>query len=164
MRLVLLSVGRLKTGPERELVERYRSRIAGLHRPLGFQAFDVSEIDESRARSAAERRRQEGAEILERAGRSLLVAFDERGAALASQEFATRLSGWRDEGRAQSVLAVGGPDGLDTPVRERADLVLCFGKLTIPHGLVRVLAAEQVYRALTILSGHPYHRGEPGAG
>ena len=161
MRLQLLAIGRLKAGPERDLLERYRTRLDGLARQHGFSALDIVESAEGRERSAAERLRGEAAFLLGRAEGALLVAFDERGEPLSSDEVAARLRDWRDAGRPSLALAIGGPDGLAPDVRARADLVLSFGRMTLPHGLVRVLAVEQLYRALTILAGHPYHRGEP---
>ena len=162
MRLQVLAVGRLKSGPERELVERYRGRIDGLARSLGVSPVDIVEIAEGRARSAGERRLAEGKVILGRAEGVKLVALDERAPSVSSQGFAERVAGWRDSG-ASAAFAIGGPDGLDEEVRRRADLSLSFGRLTLPHQLVRVLLLEQIYRALTILAGHPYHReGESG--
>jgi 23S rRNA (pseudouridine1915-N3)-methyltransferase len=157
VKLALIAVGRLKDGPERELTERYAERAKSVGRALGFPAFQVIEIPESRARRDADRRAEEGAAILGKTASSVLIAFDERGKSLTSEAFAQRLAAWRDAGHATS-LVIGGPDGLDERVRDAADLVLSFGALTLPHQLVRVLVVEQLYRALTILAGHPYHR------
>lgn len=160
MRLLVAAVGRLKAGPERELAARYRERAAQLGRGLGFPACDVSEIPESRARRPQDRCAEEGAAILAQVQSGALVVYDERGRSdLTSETIAGRIAGWRDAARPALVVAVGGADGLDPSLRARADLTLSFGAATLPHGLVRVLALEQVYRALTILSGHPYHRG-----
>ena len=161
MRWLLLAVGRLKSGPERELVERYRARADSLGRSSGFGALEIVELPEARARSASERVAAEAAALLARAEGMRLVVFDERARSLSSLDFAERLGGWRD-GADAVAFVIGGPDGLDDSVRLRADLLVSFGQLTLPHQLVRVLVAEQVYRALTILAGHPYHRGEPG--
>ena len=158
MKLAVVAVGRLKDGPERELVERYGERTAGLGRSLGFAPVQFLEIPESRARRDADRRAEEGTAILDKAAGAVLVAFDERGRSLASDAFAERIAGWRDQGRSGLSFVIGGPDGLDGRVRAAADLVLSFGALTLPHQLVRVLVVEQLYRALTILAGHPYHR------
>jgi 23S rRNA (pseudouridine1915-N3)-methyltransferase len=158
VRLAILAVGRLKDGPERELVERYAERATALGRSLGFAPVQFVEVAESRARRVDDRRTEEGTVILDKAAGSVLVALDERGKSLASEAFAQRIAGWRDQGRAGVTFVVGGPDGLDASVRAAADLVLSFGVLTLPHQLVRVLVAEQLYRALTILAGHPYHR------
>ena len=158
MKLAIVAVGRLKDGPERELVERYEERARAVGRALGVPSLLIAEIPESRARRGPDRRSEEAAAILDKTASSVLVAFDERGKSLASEAFAQRLQGWRDEGTAAVSLVIGGPDGLDPRVRASADLVLSFGKLTLPHQLVRVLVVEQLYRALTILAGHPYHR------
>lgn len=159
MKLSIIAVGKLKSGPERELAERYRERAEALGRSVGFMPLEIVEIGESRARREADRRLEEGRAILERAGAAVLIAFDERGRSLTSDGFADRLAGWRDAGAAVLATAIGGADGLDQAVRDRAALVLSFGALTLPHQLVRVLVLEQLYRALTILAGHPYHRG-----
>ncbi|NNM70898.1 23S rRNA (pseudouridine(1915)-N(3))-methyltransferase RlmH [Enterovirga aerilata] len=161
MRWQLLAVGRLKAGPERELVERYRVRADALGRSSGFGALDIVELPEARARTAAERIAAEAAAVLARTAGTKLVAFDERGQSISSDEFAGRLRDWRDGGAPMSFV-IGGSDGLDDSVRRRADFLVSFGRLTLPHQIVRILAAEQIYRALTILAGHPYHRGEPG--
>jgi len=158
VRLSLLAVGRLKTGPERELVERYRQRIDGIGRSLGLTGFDVIELPESRARRDDDRRSDEAAALIDRAGSAAVVVFDERGSSPTSEAFAARIGQWRDEGRRDIALVIGGPDGLDARVRRRGDLVVAFGALTLPHQIVRALVVEQLYRALTILAGHPYHR------
>jgi 23S rRNA (pseudouridine1915-N3)-methyltransferase len=158
MRLTLLAVGHLKAGPERELVERYRGRIDALSRGLGLTPLAMVEIAESRARREADRRAEEGNALLSKANGALVVVLDERGESLTSAALAARIIAWRDGGRDGLAWIVGGPDGLDGPVRNRADLLLSFGALTLPHQLVRVLVAEQIYRVLTILAGHPYHR------
>jgi len=163
MRLELIAVGRLKAGPERELAARYRERAEALGRSLGVPTVEVIEIAESRARRDADRRAEEAEAILAKAGASVLIAFDERGRTLTSAAFAERLGSWRDSGCPTLTFVVGGPDVLDERIRRQAALVVAFGPRTMPHQLVRVLAMEQVYRALTILAGHPYHRagGEP---
>jgi 23S rRNA (pseudouridine1915-N3)-methyltransferase len=158
MRLSILAVGRLKSGPERELVERYVKRIEGIGRGLGIVGPDLVEVPESRARRDDDRRAEEAAALLERVGSSALVVFDEHGRNVGSEAFAARLRTWRDDGRPGLACIIGGPDGLDPAVIRRADLVLAFGALTLPHQIVRALVAEQLYRALTILAGHPYHR------
>jgi 23S rRNA (pseudouridine1915-N3)-methyltransferase len=158
LRLSLLAVGRLKSGPERELVERYRQRIEGIGRGLGVAGLDIVEMAESRARRDGDRRAEEAEALLERAGPSVLIVFDERGKSPTSEAFADKIRRWRDEGRPGVACVIGGPDGLDPRVRQRAELVVSFGALTMPHQIVRALVAEQVYRALTIIAGHPYHR------
>jgi len=151
-------VGRLKSGPERELVERYRQRIEGLGRNLGFAGLDIVEFPESRARREDDRRAEEAAAISDRAGDSALIVFDERGKSPTSDAFAGRIRQWRDDGMAGLACVIGGPDGLDPQILQHAKLVVSFGALTMPHQIVRALVAEQLYRALTIIAGHPYHR------
>lgn len=158
MRLSLLCIGRMKVGPERDLYARYATRIAAM-RQLGLDGLDLREIEESRARSAPERMAQEGAALLAALpDDAALAVFDERGKPAGSRDFAAFIARERDAGRKALCFAIGGSDGLAPAVRDRARAVFSFGAMTIPHQLVRVLAAEQIYRALTILSGHPYHR------
>lgn len=159
MRLTVVAIGRLKAGPERILVERYLERSVPLARSLGFGTLDVVEIPESRAKRAAERKAEEAAAITARCGGGVVLAFDEAGASVPSPVFAERCAGWRDRGGESINFVIGGADGLDSRVRERADGgVMAFGAATLPHQLVRILVAEQIYRAMTILTGHPYHR------
>ncbi|QCK85650.1 23S rRNA (pseudouridine(1915)-N(3))-methyltransferase RlmH [Phreatobacter aquaticus] len=157
MRLLLVAVGRMKSGPETELADRYQDRAAKAGKSLGFRSVDVVVLDESRSADSAQRKADEAAGILKvAAGR--IVALDERGKAIASDAFAARLGQWKDSGEDATTLVIGGPDGLDATIRDKADLVISFGAMTWPHQLVRVMALEQIYRAVTILSGHPYHR------
>ena len=161
MQVVIAAIGRMKHGPERELVARYLSRAEAAGRALGLSGFSVSESPESRAQDAAARKREEAA-ALERMAPSgaRRIVLDERGKLLASDAFAEKIAAWRDGGAPALVLAIGGPDGHDPAFREGADLVLSFSPMTWPHQLVRIMAAEQLYRATTILSGHPYHRAQ----
>lgn len=158
MKISLVAVGRMKAGPERDLADRYRDRVDPLARQIGFGAFETIELAEDRARSEAARREAEAAAILSRVTGGELVVFDERGRTATSADFAEQLRTWRDAGRPKVSLVIGGPDGLDTACRERASLCLSFGRLTMPHQIVRILVVEQLYRAMTILAGHPYHR------
>jgi len=164
LRLVVATVGRLKAGPERDLASRYRERAGQLGRGLGFPACDLIEIAESRARRGADRAAEEAVALMPLLPPgSALLTYDERGRAdLPSEDLARRIAAWRDAAKPALAVVIGGPDGLDASFRTRADLILSFGAATLPHGLVRVLALEQIYRSLTILAGHPYHRGEPG--
>jgi 23S rRNA (pseudouridine1915-N3)-methyltransferase len=159
MRLVVVSIGRLKQGPERELAERYRERFDDIGRKLGFRGLDIHEIPESRARDAATRMAEEAAAISGAIPeKSILVALDERGDNLDSAGFAKHLGRWRDESVAQTIFAIGGADGLSPDLRRKAKLRIAFGSATWPHQMVRVMLLEQIYRAATILAGHPYHR------
>ncbi|MCC7346869.1 MAG: 23S rRNA (pseudouridine(1915)-N(3))-methyltransferase RlmH [Variibacter sp.] len=159
MRITIVAVGRLKQGPERQLAERYLERAAKGGRTIGFRAVEIVEVDDSRARDAERRMLEESIAIANviPPGASV-VLLDERGDALDSPTFAQTLGRWRDEGRAHCVFVVGGPDGLAPGLRDKATLRLALGALTWPHQLVRILLMEQLYRATTILSGHPYHR------
>ncbi len=159
MRIDIAAVGRLKQGPERELVARYAERLTASGRAIGLSGPHLAEIAESPARSAPERMVQEAQAIFAAIpADALLVALDERGTTMASDAFAARIGRWRDEGRRNIAFVIGGPDGLSQPVRDRAAELISFGRMTMPHQLVRVLLLEQLYRAATILSGHPYHR------
>jgi len=159
MRLVVAAVGRLKAGPERELAERYRERASKLSRSVGLHPVDITEIEESRARRPEDRIAQEGAGLSALiSGDHVRVALDSRGQSLTSQALAERLARWRDEGRPSAYFLIGGEDGLAAGLREGAQLTLGFGGATWPHQLVRIMLLEQLYRAATILAGHPYHR------
>lgn len=164
MRLHVVAIGRLKAGPERDLAERYRSRAAALARPLGFVGPEITELPEGRARRPDERQVDEAVRLRDRIGASLPVILDEGAPSVGSEAFAQRLAGWRDGGRASVGFVIGGPDGLAPDLKASGGWSFCFGGLTLPHGLVRVLLLEQVYRAFTIIAGHPYHRAGGGEG
>jgi 23S rRNA (pseudouridine1915-N3)-methyltransferase len=158
MRLVVIAVGRLKQGPERELAERFRGRFDDIGRKLGFRGLEIHEIAESRARDAATRMAEEAAAIAahfpEKYG---LIALDERGKSIDSAAFAQHLGRFRDQAK-DIIFVIGGADGLSPELRRNAQLVIAFGAATWPHQMVRVMLLEQIYRSATILAGHPYHR------
>jgi 23S rRNA (pseudouridine1915-N3)-methyltransferase len=159
MRIVVAAVGRMKQGPERELAERFRKRAAASGRSAGLQDFDIIEIKESRAGDAQRRMLEESiaiANIIPE--KAVTVILDGRGEDMTSASFAGRLQGWRSEDRPSVVFIIGGADGLATSLRQNAHLRLAFGSATWPHQLARIMLLEQLYRAVTILSGHPYHR------
>jgi 23S rRNA (pseudouridine1915-N3)-methyltransferase len=159
MRLIIAAVGRLKEGPERALLERYQQRLAPLAKRLGLAPVAWHETGESRAADAARRREEEGAALLRLVREAdYIIALDERGKAMGSAPFARLLADKRDGGAKAAGLLIGGPDGLSDTVRAAAGLQLSLGPMTLPHGLARIVLAEQLYRAATILSGHPYHR------
>jgi 23S rRNA (pseudouridine1915-N3)-methyltransferase len=159
MRLVVIAVGRLKQGPERELAERYRERFDDIGRKLGFRGLQIHEIPESRARDAETRIAEEATAISAAIPpKSVLVALDERGDGIDSHGFARHLARWRDDQVASTIFIIGGADGLSPELRRMAKLRMAFGSATWPHQMVRVMLLEQVYRAATILAGHPYHR------
>ena len=160
MRIVVAAVGRLKQGPERELAERYRKRAADAGRSVGVDGFDIVEIRESRAGDAARRMLEESIAIANLIPeRAITVILDGRGENMSSASLAGRLQGWRTEGKPAAVFIIGGADGLTPNLREQAKLAIAFGAATWPHQLVRIMLLEQLYRAVTILTGHPYHRG-----
>jgi len=159
VKLVLGAVGRLKAGPERELATRYLERARAACRSVGLTGLDVREFEESRARRSEDRKAEEARALEALAGvGARIVAFDERGAQASSEAFAAQIARARDEGAPAFTMILGGPDGLDEALRRRAHAVIAFGAMTWPHQLARVMAAEQIYRATTILAGHPYHR------
>ncbi|MEX0923619.1 MAG: 23S rRNA (pseudouridine(1915)-N(3))-methyltransferase RlmH [Rhodovibrionaceae bacterium] len=156
MRVTIAAVGRVKSGPDRDLYEDYAKRLArgGLLGPL-----ELKEVEARGKLSPEELKAREGALLLAAVPPgAAIVALDERGLELDSAGFAARLGAWRDQGRRDVAFLIGGAGGLGKEPRQAADLILRFGRLTWPHRLVRPLLAEQLYRAETILSGHPYHR------
>jgi 23S rRNA (pseudouridine1915-N3)-methyltransferase len=160
MRLLVAAVGRLRDGPERELAERYRKRAEQVGRRIGFQATEIVEIRESRASDIGKRMIEESialANVIP--DKAVTVLLDQRGKSHESATVAELLRRWRDEGRPAAVFLIGGDDGLAPSLRDKASLQLSLGPQTWPHPLVRAMLLEQVYRAMTILSGHPYHRG-----
>jgi 23S rRNA (pseudouridine1915-N3)-methyltransferase len=159
MRVVVAAVGRLKQGPERELAERYRKRAAEAGRSAGLSAVDVVEIKESRAGDAARRMVEESIAVANVIPEhAVTVILDARGESINSAAFAGRLQEWRQQNKPAVVFIIGAADGLAPSLREKASIAIAFGTATWPHQLVRVMLLEQLYRAVTILSGHPYHR------
>ena len=159
LRLRILAVGRLKDGPERALVQRYVERTTPLARRFGLAGPEIVEIPESRARRPEERRLEEARALQSQLGEASLVVLDERAGPVTSEAFARLIEARRAAAVPALAFAIGGADGFDEALRSKADIALSYSAATFPHGLVRVLLAEQIYRALTILDGHPYHRG-----
>jgi 23S rRNA (pseudouridine1915-N3)-methyltransferase len=159
MHVVVLAVGRLKQGPERALAERYRDRFDEISRQLGFRGLESHEIAESRARDPATRMAEEATAMMAAIpAKAVLVALDERGQNIDSPGFARQLARWRDGQVGSTVLLIGGADGLSPELRRKSQMTMAFGAATWPHQMVRVMLLEQLYRAATILAGHPYHR------
>ena len=159
MRIVVAAVGRLKQGSETELSERYRKRVAQTGRQLGLRDIEIIEIRESRAADAGKRILEESIALANVIPQdAAVVLLDSFGENLDSIGFATQLAKWRANGRSALVFLIGGADGLAASLREKAELRLAFGAATWPHQLVRVMLLEQLYRSMTILAGHPYHR------
>lgn len=159
MRVRVIAVGRLKGGPEQELAARYFDRFGQFARRIGLSGPDVTELDESEARRAPDRQAEEARAIAARMPTGArIMALDERGDALTSEALAAAIGRARDQGTDELCCVIGGPDGLSPEFRARAHCSLALGALTWPHRLVRIMLAEQLYRAATILAGHPYHR------
>lgn len=151
MRLWLAAVGKVKPGPEKTLFDQYAKRLVP---PL-----TLCEVEEKRPLPVPERKAQEAKLLLSAIPeKARIVALDERGTSLTSVALSERVGAWRDDGVADLAFLIGGADGHDPSVRDRADFILCLGTLTWPHMLVRVMIAEQLWRVQSILSGHPYHR------
>ncbi len=160
MRLVIAAVGRLKDGPERDLLDRYVKRVGQAGRALGLNSIDLFEIPEGRSSSTAQLRQvDEAARLLKQVSNAeVLVALDEGGRAMTSRTFAELIAKQRDRGAHSLAFLIGGPDGHGDAITAKADFTLSLGPMTLPHGLARIVLAEQLYRATTILAGHPYHR------
>ncbi len=159
MHIAICAVGRMKAGPERDLTDRYLERFAKGGPSVGLEFSGVSEIVESRGKSAEERCREESRKIAQmRPEGSALFLLDERGKNLTSRQLSEAIADLRDQGRRNLMIVIGGPDGHDDGLRQAADRTIAFGAQTWPHQIVRLMLAEQLYRTSTILSGHPYHR------
>jgi 23S rRNA (pseudouridine1915-N3)-methyltransferase len=160
MRIIVAAVGRLKQGPETELAARYAKRATQTGRNLGLRDIEIIEIRESRADDAGKRMLEESIALatIVPPG-AAIVLLDAAGKNLDSPGFAAQLSAWRGNDRPAVVFIIGGADGLAPGLRDKAELRIAFGAAIWPHQLVRVMLLEQIYRATTILTGHPYHRG-----
>ncbi len=155
MRVRICAAGRLRGGPEAALITDYLTRFDRTGRALALGPAAVVEVDDRKGGGMA----GEGA-LLSKVvpDGALLCVLDERGKVMTSPDFANQLGTWRDQGRQDVAFVIGGADGIDPALRERADAALSFGKMVWPHMLVRVMLAEQLYRAASILAGSPYHR------
>ena len=159
MRITLAAIGRLKDGPDRALFDRYWQRLDAGGRKIAFHPLRLIELPESRAQTAPARKADEAARLDQAsASRDFTIALDESGRQLTSPAFAALLARHRDAGVRELALLIGGPDGHGAGILERADFLLGLGAMTLPHGLARIVLAEQLYRASTILTGHAYHR------
>lgn len=159
MKIGIAAIGRLKNGPERELFGRYSKRAEASGRQVSLGPFPLIELNESKAGNVQLRQQQEGEAILNKIpDQASLIILDEKGKNLTSRAFSKKLIDFRDWGRDSIYFIIGGPDGLSDEIKNKAELSISFGAMTLPHGIVRILLAEQLYRAITIASGHPYHR------
>ncbi|WP_019220744.1 23S rRNA (pseudouridine(1915)-N(3))-methyltransferase RlmH [Bartonella senegalensis] len=159
MHVSIFAVGRMKKGAEQALVHHYLDRFSKSCGAVGFHFKILQEISESRAQTACQRMEEEGRKLLEfLPEKCRLIVLDERGKAISSSAFADKLGFYRDEGVRDVIFALGGADGHNEQIRNRADFLLSFGFMTWPHQIARILLTEQLYRAVTIASNHPYHR------
>ncbi len=159
MNLTIAAIGKLKAGPDRELFERYAARIGPTGKALKLGPLSCIELAESRRTSTDERRAEEAASLLAKiTGSATLIALDEKGDAVSSEQLASLIRKQQDAGVPSLAFALGGPDGHGAEIAKRAARVISLGAITLPHGLARIVLAEQIYRAITILAGHPYHR------
>ena len=155
MRLRILAMGRLRNGPEKDLIEDYVARFNRSGRPLGLGPVELTELEDKKGGGKA----AEAALLLKAIPQgAAVIALDERGKLQSSPDFAAHLSQIRDSAPSELIFVIGGADGLDPAVLQRAQSVLSFGKMVWPHMLVRVMLSEQLYRAASILAGGPYHR------
>jgi 23S rRNA (pseudouridine1915-N3)-methyltransferase len=160
MRLLIAAVGKLKQGPERELFAHYLDRAEAIGRKIGLAPLSAIEVAEAKAATAQARMEAEAKILLAKLPSSYkLVCLDRGGDQLGSEEFAQALAKFRDGGARGLAFFIGGADGLGLAAQFKADRVVSLGSMTLPHGLARIVLAEQVYRAGTLLAGHPYHRG-----
>ncbi len=158
MKLLIAAIGRLKTGPEKEMAADHESRIVTTGRAAGVTGISIRDWAESRGDTAEKRKTEEAELLLPLCNEGKTVVLDERGKALSSAAFAEWMQRTIDGGAKQVTFLIGGPDGHGEAVRGKADLVMSFGPATFPHRLIRVMLLEQIYRALSILTKHPYHR------
>ncbi len=149
----------MKQGVEHKLVHHYLERFSKSSGAVGFHFKKLQEISESRAQSVRQRVEEEGRKLIEfLPEKCRLIVLDERGKSISSCAFAEKLELYRDEGVHDVIMALGGPDGHNEQIRHRADFLLSFGSMTWPHQIARILLIEQLYRAVTIVRNHPYHR------
>ncbi len=159
MRLIIAAVGKLKDAEERGMCERYAKRLGVTGKPVGFGPLEIIELNESRLDATAARKSDEAMRLLKASsGATLKIALDENGRQFSSGDFAKLLGQHADSGIKTCAFLIGGPDGQGSEMLAAAHIKLSLGQFTLPHGLARVVLIEQLYRAATILAGHPYHR------
>lgn len=155
MRVHICAVGRLRTGPERALIDDYITRFDRTGRALGLGPLSLHEVEDKKG-GGMEAEAAQLERVIPKG--AVIVVLDERGTLMTSPDFSDGLAGWRDAGRGDVAFVIGGADGIAPGLRARADVALSFGKMVWPHMLARVMLSEQLYRAASILAGSPYHR------
>jgi 23S rRNA (pseudouridine1915-N3)-methyltransferase len=159
MRFLILAVGNGRGTPEGALTDDFAGRSRAFGKRYGFTACAVEEVSVSKLREARGRMEAEGEKLAARIPQGAhVILLDARGKGMTSDAFAEMLGAMRDAGARDLVFVIGGPDGLNLPASVKAGRSLAFGPQTWPHLMVRAMLSEQIYRALTILGGHPYHR------
>ena len=159
MRLQLLAIGRLKAGPEKTLAQDYQTRLEALGRKAGITRLTVADFAESQGQTAIQRQAEE-AKLLTAAlaPKAFTLVLDERGKTCSSEAFSQLLQRHLDQGTQDLAFLIGGPDGHSAETRKHAGQLVSLGEMTWPHRLVRIMLLEQIYRAVTIMVNHPYHR------
>jgi 23S rRNA (pseudouridine1915-N3)-methyltransferase len=159
LKLTLAAIGKLKSGPEKLLAEDYQTRINQIARQAGIKGITVYDDAESQKATSALRMAEEAHAMRRRIGQGAQIAvFDERGSSLSSEGFAALLSKSAAQSVPEFAFLIGGPDGHDPELRAKANHIINLGAMTWPHRLARIMVLEQIYRALTIILHHPYHR------
>ena len=159
MNITIIAVGRMKAGPERELIARYQKRFSLAGKNLGLTGLDIVEIAENKASSSELRKNEDAKKIVEAIpDGAFVIALDEHGKNISSTTLSQKFLQLQEDGNRTIAFLIGGADGHGDPVLKRANFILSFGQLTWPHQIVRLLLVEQLYRITTIQSGHPYHR------
>ncbi len=160
MRLSICAVGRLRRGPHEDLVGHYSKLIAARAPQAGFTDFHYREIDDRKSPTGEAGRAWQARKLIQQVPEaSLMIALDEKGKSLSSEDFARKLGSWRDQGTRSMSFLIGGPFGHGDDVLNRANFKWALGPATWPHELVPIMVAEQLYRSICILTGHPYHHG-----
>lgn len=159
MRLQVLGIGKLKPGPEKILAQDYQTRLEGLGRKAGITKLTVSDFAESQSQTASQRQAEEAKILIGAlAPKAFTLVLDERGKSMTSEAFSNFLQHHLDQGTQDVAFLIGGPDGHSAATRKNAGQLISLGEMTWPHRLVRVMLFEQIYRAVTIMVNHPYHR------
>ncbi len=159
MDLKIAAIGKLKSGPERQLFEKYIERAQSSGRSHHFSVKKTLELPESRAQNSDERKKQEADLLIGKISQDYsTILLDEKGKNLSSRQFSDKLLTLRDSGIPGVCFIIGGPDGTSQQLGKSAIMTLSLGAMTLPHGIARIVLAEQIYRSIAIISGHPYHR------
>jgi len=155
MKLRITALGRIRSGAEREMLDGYIERCSATGRAIGLGPLEETQID-TRSLNSKAAESQALADSIPQGAK--IVLLDERGKALSSRQLSEKIGHWRDDGTRETVFCIGGADGHDHAILPKPDLMLAFGPAVWPHKLVRIMLAEQIYRATSLLAGTPYHR------